>query len=120
MDQQTLFHECLADAILDTVNQLGGPKRVGLQLWPSKSMQQAQTTLLNCLNEDRAEKLGLNEMDHILRLARAAQVLTPFKYLADAFDLELRILDPADKKAELQREYIAAVNKLEQLAKQMK
>lgn len=117
MDQQTLFHESLADALLDTINQLGGPKRVGLALWPSKSMQQAQTNLLNCLNDDRPEKFGLEEIDHILRLAREQGVLTPFKYLADQFDLELRVIDPEDKRAALQREFVQRMDDLSQLAK---
>lgn len=119
MNQPNLFSESLAEALEETVNQLGGMKVVGLALWPSKSAKDAATALRDALDPSRRDKLGLEEIEHIFRMAREAGVLAPWKYMADKYDLELRVVDPADKKAALQREFIDGVNALQALGKRL-
>lgn len=66
--QSPLFYESVHDALRELVRVLGGAKAVGHLLWPGKSMQDAQTRLLNCLDHNRAEKLGPEEL--LLLLAK--------------------------------------------------
>ncbi len=120
MNQHSLFAATLSEAIEETVNQLGGLKRVGLTLWPAKSAESAQSSLRDCLDPKRRACLSLDEIDHIFRMARDANVLTVWKYQADKFDLEIRPIDPTDKKAELQREVIQSVERLEILIAQLR
>ena len=81
MKQQALWHSTLSEAVLDAVNALGGAKRVGANLWPSKPVDAAGKQLMRCLDDDRAEKLSLDEIDFILSEARQADCHVIPKYL---------------------------------------
>jgi len=70
--QPPLFVENAHEALRAIVAQIGGAKAVGIKLWPAKSVDDARTLLLNCLNPDRAEKLDLDQIVMLLRLAREA------------------------------------------------
>lgn len=114
--QIPLFFESYEEAIRAAVNSLGGFKKVGSLLWPSKPADDAGRQLAACLNTDKREKLCINELALIRREARKAGVHILAHYEArDAGYSEPQPLNPEDEAAQLQREYIAAVRGLQAL-----
>ena len=53
------------DSIKAAVTALGGYKKVGYLLWPDKTMRVAGQRLSDCLNEEKADKLSLEEIEFI-------------------------------------------------------
>ncbi|CAG4887859.1 hypothetical protein [Paraburkholderia saeva] len=70
MDQPALFYESINDALDATVKACGGAKVVASKMWPDKTPDAAHRLLLACLNEDRVEKLGPDQVMFLLRLGR--------------------------------------------------
>jgi hypothetical protein len=102
--QAPLFYESIEDAIRELVRALGGAKTVGQLLWPGKSMQDAQTRLLNCLDHNRPEKLGPEDLLVLLRKGRDASCHVLMEYMNDACGYAKPApLDPADEQAALVR-----------------
>lgn len=58
------------DALIACVKAAGGSKVVGPAIWPEKTPENAQRTLLDCLNPDRAAHLTPEQMVLVFRLAR--------------------------------------------------
>ena len=112
-----MLAESLNDALVECVKAAGGSKVVGPAIWPAKGMEAAQRHLLSCLNPDRNEKLGPDEVLMVLRMAResgfhagAAFVLRDLGY-ADPVPIE-----PEDERATLQRQFIESTRALSKLA----
>lgn len=103
----------LNSALVEAVKALGGSKQVGSQLWPEKSPDAAQRQLLDCLNEDRPAHLTPEQTLLILRLARAKGHHAAFAFLAETLGYAPPVpVDPRDEAAELQRQFIAATDKM--------
>ena len=120
MEQETLWHDRLEDAVRAAVDALGGPKKAGAMLWPTLKIEDAARKLLHALDPDRAEKLAFAELDMIGREAAKANCHTIPAYLADAWGYERpRRVEPEDEMAVLQREFIASVRQQEELAKRL-
>ena len=68
--QDRLFHEDFRDSLRHVVKAMGGYEAVGVELWPSKTRKAAGSWLSDCLNPDRPAKLDLEELSHLLRMAR--------------------------------------------------
>lgn len=116
-DQQDLWHDTLEDAVRAAVDAVGGPKRVASQLWPAKSLADARRYLLHCLDESRAEKLSLGEVEMIGTWARACGCHVLMAYLAKTWGYSApQPVEPEDERAQLQRAYIQAVEQLTALA----
>lgn len=119
MNQPDLWYDSLSGALLATVEALG-PKKVASALWHLMSVDDARRKLLNSLNPERNEKLGLEEIEHILKMAREREIHTAMLYLTDALHYQpARPVEPDDEKARLQREYVQAVKTLEELTKRI-
>ena len=102
MDQPPLFVESVYDALRAIVQQLGGPKIVGAQLWPAKSVDDARRQLLDCLNPDRHEKLDPEQVVHLFRLAREANFHVAKHWLdAETGYLPSTPADPTEEQARL-------------------
>lgn len=114
--QPALFHECLDDAIRDTVMAMGGNKRVGNLLWPALPADVAGKRLADCLNADKRDKLSPDELALIRREARkqGAHILATYE-MRDAGYADPLPIAPEDEAAQLQREYIAAVKAMGEL-----
>jgi hypothetical protein len=98
----------------------GGPKEVGQKLWPAKSPEAARTRLLDCLNPDRQEKLGPDEIILLARLGRDVGCHAILEWLNDQAGYAAPVpVDPDDTKAELQRQFIGAVAELGAMAKRI-
>lgn len=120
MDQTLLWHDSLAAALEAAVYAIGGPKVVASELWPSKSPQDAARQLHHCLNQDRAEKLSLDEIEWILQRARAAGCHVAMAYLAQRCGYaDPQPVEPEDERALLQRQFIEAKDELARLVARM-
>lgn len=120
MNQPSLFHDSYEDAIRDTVLALGGNKAVGSMLWPAMLADEAGKKLADTLNREKREKLALGELALIRREARKAGVHILACYeCRDAGYADPQPIAPEDEAAQLQREFIASVNKLEMIRKRM-
>ncbi len=117
MEQTQMFHEDIYDALRSMIKCLGGSKAVGVRLWPEKSVADAQNYLNDCTNKDRPAKLGLEQVLLLLRWAKEADCHEAMNYIAQEAGYAAPVpVDPEDQLAKLQRDYIAAVQQLANLA----
>lgn len=93
---------------------------VGSMLWPSKSPDDAGRSLSNCLDKNRAEKLDVDQILWVVREAKRAGCHVPMAFICDEAEYNRTTpIYPEDKQAELQREFIAAVDRLESIKRDM-
>lgn len=120
MHQESLFHEDINDALAADIIAAGGYKRVAMELWPSLKMETAYSRLKACLNHDKAEKLGPDEVMLIIRQARTHGAIATLTYMCrDAHCADPSPIEPENEKARLQREYVESVKALQKLSKQL-
>ena len=113
MNQQSLFHETLTEALQDCIRAFGGAKAVGHAMRPEKSIDDARRWLLDTLNPDRAEKLAPDQVLWILKESRKVGCHAAMAYIArECGYADPQPIEPEDERATLQREYIAAVKTL--------
>lgn len=114
--QQALWHDTLEDAMRGAVDAIGGPKRVGSLLWPSKPIADAARLLNHSLDPDRPEKLSPGEIELIGRRAAEAGCHTVATYLMRAWGYQdPQPMNHPDELAELQRAFMASVDEQRQL-----
>lgn len=120
MNQGTLFHESLSDALRTAVMALGGFKRVGAELWPSLPIERAARDLADCLTDGNPRKLDLDQIEFIVKRARRVGCHAPMHYLAVMADYEEPSpRDPESEVQRLQREFITAQQQLVKLAERI-
>lgn len=118
--QTALFHEDIYDALWDVVKYLGGAKRVGHDMEPKKSPEQAGRWLANCLDKSRAEKLDPEQVLYLLRRGREEGCHIAMAYInRECCYAEPVPVAPEDEKARLQREYVEAVKTIKTLGDQL-
>lgn len=117
---QQLFHETWADALRDDINACGGAKVVAGKLWSEKTPDAAHRLLLDCLNETRPERLDPDRLRLLLKMARKAGSLAGINWLLRdlAYD-DAKPVEPADRREQLQRDFVAATRSLQVLAAQI-
>ncbi len=119
--QPQLAYEHFEDAMHDLVMVLGGFKKVGPSLWPEKTQDEATQLLRHCLNRGRREKLDSDQIFLLLRRAKAAGFHGAKHFIDEATEYcKTPPIDPADKVAELQREFIASVQRSERVLQELK
>jgi hypothetical protein len=91
------FYEGPHDALKAAVTALGGTKQVGPILWPDLAADAAGRRLLDCLNDNRPEKLDLSQVMLILRLAKEAGCVAPFQWVAMECGFDARPIARADE-----------------------
>lgn len=105
--------EGLNQALIECVKAAGGSALVGKKLFPEKSPEAAQRTLLDCLNEERPAKLSPEQVVLVLRLARARGYHGGIAFiLADLGYAPTMPIEPKDEAAELQRQFVEASNRI--------
>lgn len=112
--------ETFNDALIDCVKAAGGSALVGRKVFPEKSPESAQRSLLDCLNEDRAAKLSPDQVKLVLKLARERGFHGGVAYLlADLGYAPTTPIEPKDEVAELRRLFIEAGAQVSETAARM-
>jgi hypothetical protein len=118
MTQDTLWDETIFDATRSLVDALGGPKRVAAEMWPARSMAEGQRYLLKCLDTDRPEKLGMDELMWLMRRGRLADCHVLADFIARECLYEFRVVAPDERKADLTRQMEQTMGKAADLLRQ--
>jgi hypothetical protein len=99
-----VFYDNVNEVLVECVKACGGSKSVGVEIWPAKGLDAAQRHLLNCLNNDRNEKLSPDEVLLIARMARDVGCHVYVEYLAQALSYSKPTpVEPVDELKELMR-----------------
>lgn len=118
--QAPLLVETWATAVDAIAMPLGGRKALALELWPAKG-EAAERWLDDCLNPDRAAKLSLDELMHILRIGHDHGVHTLIAFITDgAGYTRPSPVAPADRRAELQQTVVRATTVLDAAVRELK
>lgn len=121
MNQIPLIVDNANDAVRDTVRALGGAKIIGPLLWPTKKPEAAERYLDDCLNPNREHKLSLEEALTIAKIGREKGIHLIVGFCCEDVGYAPPVpVDPEDQKAELQRNFIEGVDRLEKLARRIK
>jgi hypothetical protein len=110
------------DALSGAVMALGGWKKVGCLLRPELAPKPdiAAQWVRDCLNPDKRERLNPHQLLLLLRLAREAGYHAAKHWLDSELGYEQgRPLDPTDEQAQLQRDFIAAVQTSKRIAERI-
>lgn len=108
------------EALKRLVEALGGAKEVGHRMRPEKSVADARIWLLNCLNEDRQEKLDPEQVLLLLRWGHGAGCHDAINYVCHATGYASPApLTPADELADLSRQAIRAANRAQELNREL-
>lgn len=120
MEQQELIHEDWRDALRHVVKALGGMESVGLEIWPGKSRKAAGAWLSDCLNAERPAKLDIEELLHLLVMARGKGVHLGIDYLCEEAGYSRPSpTEPVDQEAEIARQIDSSLDRLEALTSRL-
>jgi hypothetical protein len=109
MEQRTLFHEDINDALRAAVKACNGTKAVAMKLWPEKPMTEAQSYLNDCLNPARNAKLSPEQVLLLLRWAKEAGCHDAINYICDEVGYgRPKPIEPEDELTRLLRRYLDA------------
>lgn len=118
--QDDLFHEDVDAAVSHVIAALGGNKRVGALLWPEEPVDQAARKLADCMNPDRPQFLKLKQVIFLLGEARKKGVHSAMAHISrECGYADPQPVEPEDEAAELQRQFIAAQQGMNQILKRM-
>jgi len=109
-----MLPESLNDALIECVKACGGSKAVGVAIWPALGVEAAQRKLLASLNPDRNEKLGPDEFQLLMQMARDVGCHVGMQYLSHALSYsEPQPIEPRDEADELRRQVLAMGHQLQ-------
>jgi hypothetical protein len=111
MSQQfPLIVDSLNDAVRDTCRAIGF-NEIALELWPKKGPKEAARYLNDCLNPERPHKLDGEEILYIAKRGRETGIhlIAGFICMEAGYGPPTPV-DPDDRKAELQREFMSGVS----------
>lgn len=112
--------ESFEEALIDVVRALGGSKCVANALWPAMPVEDARRKLANSLSHDRAEKLSLDELQMILRMAREAGCHIGIAWLLERLSYAAPVpVEPQDQADDLRRQFIESTRDLAKLAERI-
>jgi hypothetical protein len=102
VNQPSLFHDTIYDALGADISAAGGFKVVAGKLWPAEA--NSTQKLRNCLNADQPHKLAPDEVLQIKRLAYEHGSTATVDYEAQQLGYQTVWVDPKDEADELRRE----------------
>ena len=115
-EQTSLFSEDIHDALKDVVRALGGMKEAGSRLRPELPAIEAGNWLKDCLNPARRERLNPEQVLWLLREGRKIGCHSAMNFIADEAGYQRpAALEPQDEAAQLQRQFIDAVQALKRI-----
>lgn len=97
MQEEFPFFESPEDALRAAIQALGGAKKVGCEIWPDKTPDNAARVLLDCVNVSRPEKLELSQMIHIFSMAKEIGHHQPFQWFANQIGYDARPITKAEE-----------------------
>lgn len=113
MNAPALFHESITDALREAVQALGGLKKVGAEMRPEKTPDEAGRWVADCLNPDRREHFDADHVLYLLRAGRAAGCHAAANFLMREAGYSDPIpVEPEDERARAQRDFETAVKAL--------
>ena len=98
MQGEMPFYEGPEDALKAAIAALGGAKAVGAILHPAKSMEDARTLVLNCLNHERKEKFDYSQIIWIFREAKRRGHTSGFEWFSHQCEFEARPVTRDEQK----------------------
>lgn len=115
------MYETFNEALTECVRACGGSKTVGMALWGhSKGMEAARSALQACLNPERPEKLSLEEVLLILRMARDRGCHVGMEFLCARLSYAPpQPIKPADEQDALERRLIKAAENMQRISDQL-
>lgn len=118
--QQLRMNDNEFDAIGDDIKALGGPKAAAGIFFPAKTPDQGAATLRAWANPGRQEEPDFGQLMMLIEEARKRVGFSEVaRYMECRLNARIEFLSPEDERAKLQREYIAAVNRLQSLASRL-
>lgn len=115
MTQQTLWHDTPEDALRALIDALGGPKKVGLELYPDRSMVESQRLLMKWCDPDRVEKPTLSQLLFLLKRGRQTGCHVLIGLLSEQSGYAATPIEPVDEMVELQKQFIKSVENQQKL-----
>ena len=97
MQHEMPFFECPESALRACIESLGGAKKVGSQLFPDKTVENARDYLLACVNSERQEKLSMTQIIFIFRAAKLAGFHAGFDWWAREIEYEIKPITNAEQ-----------------------
>jgi hypothetical protein len=120
LHQHALFHEDINSALQGLIAAMGGAKIVGSRLYPDLPVDGAARRLLDALNPDRAQQLSQTQFLTLLRWGREAGHHGVMEYIAEeAGYTKPSPRNPEEERAELQREFIESVARLDAIRQRL-
>lgn len=120
MEQEELWLPDWRECVRAVAVKVGGDKRLAGMLWPAKSAEQGAAWLRDCLSQERAAKLDVEEYLKVAEIGREHGVHLVVYQFCDATGYTRPApISPEDERAELERKYIGAVQQLAKLAERM-
>lgn len=113
--QLRLHHETINDALVEVVAALGGPKKVGALMRRTLAVDDSSRWVRDCLNPDRREKFGPEDLQFLLREARRVGCHSLMQFMGGEAGYTVTPVEPADEAAELQRTFIESVRQQQRM-----
>lgn len=120
MKQEELFHRDFRDALNHVVKLMGGTVSVGPRIWPAKGNEGADHWLQDCLSANRRAKFDIEELVHLLRMARLEGKHDAFYQLCDEVGYARpQIVTPKTREQIIAEQMKAVVAEYARLADEM-
>jgi len=114
MSQRSLFSDTILDACADTIEKLGGNKKVGERFKPGEDPDAAGRWLADCVNIKAKPRLNPQQLLCLARWGCEQGCHTLMFYFArEAGYTEPAPKNPEDEKAALQRQLIEAQKQMQ-------
>lgn len=121
MEQARLWYEFPEDALGDLIKALGGPKAVGHRLMPDIAMDDARRQVDGWLDRNSKYKPSFSQLMWLLAEGRRVGCHVLIEFFADSAGYAKPTpVEPKDVDAELQREFIASVDRLAKIQEEMR
>lgn len=117
-----LHHESIYDALRTAVLAAGGFQKVGVLFRPEwdEKPDQAGRWLADCLNEHRNEKLSIEQVLRILRMARRVGCHVGIEQITKECGYTVPSpVEPEDELAQCYREFTAGIQQMAGLAERI-
>jgi hypothetical protein len=118
--QGSLFIEDFNEALSGIVAALGGAKVVGSKFFTDLSPEAAGRRVLDALNPDRTQIFSPTQVFTLFKWAREKGYHVAMEYFADGCGYSRPTpIAPEDARAELQRQFIDAIDRAEKIGKRL-